>query len=183
MPLTSGGRSGTEVVRSATHCPQTPGHILTVGEPSHQEGGEEKGTGVAPEPQQVGSNEWGAITYHPEWKTLQLTWAQTTRSMSDDGFKQTLQMLADHGLRLRPASIIIDATEFFHELGEGTLAWRDEHIVPLYNEAGVQKFAFLVTEHMPGTVEKGAEPIPDGPAAFPTGWFETRDRMYGWLTS
>jgi hypothetical protein len=34
---------------------------------------------------------------------------------------------------------------------------------------------------MPGTVEKGAEPAPDGPATFPTGWFETRERMYSWL--
>jgi hypothetical protein len=53
--------------------------------------------------------------------------------------------------------------------------------VPLYNDAGVQKFAFLVSDSMPGTVEKGAEPAPDGPAMFPTGWFETRQRMYEWL--
>jgi hypothetical protein len=77
--------------------------------------------------------------------------------------------------------MIIDATEFFHELGEGTLAWRDEHIVPLYNDAGVEKFAFLVTRQRLGTVEKGAEPAPDGPATFPTGWFETRERMFSWL--
>jgi hypothetical protein len=103
--------------------------------------------------------------------------------MGDDGFGQTLQLLADQGIKLRPAAMIIDATEFFHELGAGTLAWRDEHIVPLYNAAGVRKFAFLVTDRMPGTVEKGAEPVPDGPATFPTGWFETRERMYAWLTA
>ena len=39
------------------------------------------------------------------------------------------------------------------------------------------------TPAVPGTVEKGGAPAPDGPAAFPTGWFETRDRMYAWLTS
>jgi hypothetical protein len=102
--------------------------------------------------------------------------------MSDDGFKKSLQILADHGLKIRPEFMIIDATEFFHQLGDGVLAWRDEHIVPLYNEAGVKKFAFLVTDAMPGTVEKGAEPVPDGPATFPTGWFETKERMYAWLT-
>jgi hypothetical protein len=138
---------------------------------------------VAQEPQQVASNEWGAVTYYPESKTLELKWGQKTRSMSDDGFKKTLQLLADQGLRLRPAHMIIDATEFFHEFAEGTLAWRDEHIVPLYNQAGVQKFAFLVTERAPGTLEKGADPVPDGPATFSTGWFETRERMYAWLTT
>ncbi len=133
------------------------------------------------EPQQLAANEWGTITYYPEWVTLELKWGQQTRSMSDDGFRKTLQVLADHGLKVRTRFMIIDATEFFHELAEGTLAWRDEHIVPLYEEAGVEKFAFLVTGNMPGTVEKSAEPVPDGPATFPTGWFETRERMYAWL--
>ena len=91
--------------------------------------------------------------------------------------------MAEQGLKVRPRFMIIDATEFFHAFGEGTLAWREEHIVPLCNEAGVEKFAFLVPGSMPGTVEKGAEPVPDGPATFPTGWFETTERMYAWLTS
>jgi hypothetical protein len=135
------------------------------------------------EPQELAANEWGTIVYHPKWNTLELTWGQQTRSMSDDGFKDTLQILADHGLKFRPKYMIVDSREFFHTIGEGTLAWRDEHIVPLYNRAGVEKFAFLVTDRAPGTVEKGAAPAPDGPAAFPTGWFETRERMYAWLTS
>ncbi len=135
------------------------------------------------EPQERAANKWGTINYHPRWNTLELKWGQKTRSMTDDGFKQTLQLMADHGLQVRPKYMIIDATEFFHEFSEGTLAWRDEHIVPLYNDAGVEKFAFLATARAPGTVEKGAEPVPDGPARFPTGWFETRERMYAWLTS
>ncbi len=135
------------------------------------------------EPQELAANEWGTIIHHPQWNTLELIWGQKTRSMSDDGFKKTLQIMADHGLKVRPRYMIIDATEFFHTFGEGTLAWRDEHIVPLYNQAGVEKFAFLATPAMPGTVEKGAQPVPDGPATFPTGWFETKERMYAWLTS
>jgi hypothetical protein len=135
------------------------------------------------EPQELAANEWGTIVYHPQWNTLELKWGPQTRSMTEDGFKQTLQILADHGLKIRSRYMIIDATEFFHTVGEGTLAWRDEHIVPLYNQAGVEKFAFLTTPAMPGTVEKGAQPVPDGPATFPTGWFETKERMYAWLTT
>ena len=44
--------------------------------------------------------------------------------------------------------------------------------MPLYSEAGVQKFAFLATDAMPGTVEKGGVPAPDGPATFPTAEIE-----------
>jgi len=98
------------------------------------------------EPQELAANEWATITYYPQWNTLELKWGQKTRSMSDDGFKKTLQIMADHGLKVGSKFMIIDATEFFHTLGEGVLAWRDEHIVPLYNEAGVERFAFLVTD-------------------------------------
>jgi hypothetical protein len=138
---------------------------------------------VVQQTQQVASNEWATLTYYPDWKTLELKWAATTRSMGDDGFRQTLQLLADEGLKLRPACMIVDATEFFHPVAQGTFAWRDEQIIPLYNQAGVQKFAFLTTSAMPRTVEKGAEPAPDGPATFPTAWFETRDRLYAWLSA
>jgi len=120
---------------------------------------------VAQEPRQTAANEWGTVTYYPEWKTLELKWGQKTRSMTDDGFKKTLKILADEGIKVRPSYMIVDMT------------------IPLYTEAGVQKFAFLTTDRMPGTVEKGAEPVPDGPAKFPTGWFETRERMYAWLTA
>ena len=136
---------------------------------------------MAQQPQQVASDDWATVTYHPDWNTLELTWGVQTRSMSDDGFKQTLQMFAEQGLKFRPSSMIIDSVDFYHEVGAGTMSWRNQHIVPLYNEAGVQKFAFLVSDHAPGTVEKGGTPAPDGPAQFPTAWFETRDRLYAWL--
>jgi hypothetical protein len=135
------------------------------------------------EPRELAATQWGTITHYPQWNTLELKWGPQTRSMGDDGFKETLKVLAEQGLQVRPDYMIIDATEFFHDFGEGTLAWRDEHIVPLYNQAGVKKLAFLATSRAPATVEKGTEPAPDGPATFPTGWFETRERLYAWLTS
>src|SRR6516164_1688790 len=104
---------------------------------------------MAQEPQELAANEGGEISYYPQWNTLELRGGQKTRSMTDDGFKQTLQIMAEQGLKVRPKYMIVDSTEFFHTLGEGTLAWRDEHIVPLYNQSGVQKFAFLVTGHAP----------------------------------
>lgn len=142
-----------------------------------------RATAMQDESQELAANDWGTVTYYPQWRTLELKWAPQTKSMTDDGFRQTLQILADQGLKVRPRFMIVDSLEFFFTLGEGTLPWRDEHIVPLYNEAGVEKFAFLVTDAMPGTVEKGGTPAPDGPAKFPTAWFESRDRLYEWLMS
>ena len=79
--------------------------------------------------------------------------------------------------------MFIDATQFFHDFGEGVLDWRDEHVIPRYNAAGVTRFAFLMPEGTPNTVESGAQSRVEGRATFPTGWFTTREAAYAWLTS
>jgi hypothetical protein len=136
---------------------------------------------MAQEPLEVTRNEWGVVLNHERWRTLELSWLPSTREMGDDGFKETLELLAAGGERARPDYMIIDATEFHHELGDGVLEWRDREIIPRYNSAGVRKFAFLWPKGMPGTVESGVTPKPEGSADFPTGWFTSRERAYQWL--
>jgi hypothetical protein len=121
------------------------------------------------------------VLNHEQWRTLELRWLPSTHEMGDDGFKQTLELFAAEGEPARPGCMVIDATEFRHELRAGVLEWRDREIVPRYNSAGVKKFAFLWPEGTPGTVESGGTPQPDGPANFPTGSFTRRDRAYAWL--
>src|SRR5690348_9775168 len=78
--------------------------------------------------------------------------------------------------KLRPRFLIVDTTEFLHRWADDMMAWRDKEIIPQYNAGGVTKFAFITGEGAPfPTVESGADPAPDGPATFPTGWFKTRD--------
>src|SRR5262249_4570801 len=72
--------------------------------------------------------------------------------------------------------------EFLHRWADDMMAWRDKEIIPHYNAGGPAKFAFITGEGVPfPTVESGADPAPDGPATFPTGWFNSRDRAYQWL--
>ena len=132
------------------------------------------------EPIDITRNEWGEILHHEGWQTLELRWLPG-KEMTDDGFKDTLVLLAEAGERLRPRFMIIDATEFRHEVSDGVLEWRDREIIPRYNAAGVKKFAFLWPGGTPGTVEAGGTPEPEGPASFPTGWFTGRERAYQWL--
>ncbi len=136
---------------------------------------------MSAEPEDVARNQWGTVLCYEEWRTLELKWLPSTREMSDDGFKATLELLAEQGERLKPAYMIIDATEFAYKPGDGVLEWREAEIIPRYNAAGVKKFAFLWPEGMPGTVESGGTPAPEGSADFPTGWFSDRDRAYQWL--
>ena len=132
------------------------------------------------EPIDIARNDWGEIIHHERWHTVELRWLPG-KEMTDEGFEDTLVLLAEAGERLRPRFMIIDATEFRHELGDGVLEWRDREIIPRYNSAGVKKFAFLWPEGTPDTVESGGTPKPDGPANFPTGWFTGRERAYEWL--
>src|ERR1700752_3319368 len=95
------------------------------------------------EPVEVARNPWGIVHKHERWRTLELGWLPSTSEMSDDGFKETLELFAAEGGRDKPDYMIIDATQFRHELGAGVLEWRDREIIPRYNSAGVKKFAFL----------------------------------------
>jgi len=132
------------------------------------------------QPIDITRNEWGEILHHEGWQTLELRWLPG-KEMTDDGFKDTLVLLAVAGERLRPRFMIIDATEFRHQFGEGVMAWREAQIIPRYNAAGITKFAFIVPEGTPGTVESGGVPAAESGATFPTGWFSTRERAYQWL--
>jgi len=136
---------------------------------------------MANEAEEIARNAWGVVLSYEEWRTLELSWLPSTSEMGDDGFKETLELFATEGERAKPDYMIIDATEFRHELGDGVMEWRDSEIIPRYNAAGVRKFAFLWPDDMPGTVESGSTPVPEGPAEFPTGWFTGRERAYQWL--
>lgn len=133
------------------------------------------------EPVEVGQNSWAVLLNHEKWHTLELRWLPTTRDMGDEGFKASLELLASAGERFRPRFMLIDGTEFHHRLGEDVMAWRQEHVIPRYNSAGINKFAFLVPEGAPGTVESGGAPAAETGATFPTAWFSSRERAYQWL--
>jgi len=73
------------------------------------------------EPQELAANEWGTITYYPQWNTLELTWSPNTRSMGDDGFKETLQLLADQGQLVEGLAHCREAVR--HQPGVVSLSW------------------------------------------------------------
>ena len=100
----------------------------------------------------------------------------------DELAADTMALFAAETKKLKPRFLIVDTTEFFHRWADDMMAWRDKEIIPQYNARSVTKFAFIAGEEMPfPTVESGANPAPEGPATFPTGWFAGRDRAYEWL--
>lgn len=128
----------------------------------------------------LASNAWGEISHHERESILELRWLPTT--MTDGAFKATLALFAWAAETVRPASLLIDATEFRHEFAEGVMQWRDDHIMPRYGAAGVRKFAFHVATDFPSTIESGGKEVLEGPAIFPTAWFSVRQHALDWLS-
>jgi len=130
----------------------------------------------------VAKDQWSEIIFYNEWNTLELRWLSSTADATDPDVRQTMEMFTAEAESRKPWALIVDTTQFHHRWGEGMMEWRDENIVPGYNRAGVKKFAFITRPDYPGpTVEKGAQPGPEGPADFPTGWFSSREAAYAWL--
>ena len=126
-------------------------------------------------------DEFGTILHDPNDGILELQWLKASGGMSDEDFMRSMERFADLAGEHRTPNMIVDVRDFLHNPGEDVAAWRDENIIPSYNAAGVRKFAFLLPEGAPGSVESGSEPAPEPPGDFPTGYFASREGILDWF--
>jgi hypothetical protein len=86
---------------------------------------------------------------------LSFNWTEESAGMTDDDYKQALREYARLTVKLRVRRALIDLRKFRYRLGdaEGLESWWANEIVPLYNQAGLEKFAFVLPE--------GEQPPPD----------------------
>ena len=128
---------------------------------------------------QLYHDRFGAISYDDTMKILELRWFAETENMTDDDYMRWLERYAAATEQYHAPFTLIDTREFKHHPGAHTGPWREEHIIPQYNRAGVKKFAFLLPA---GTAPK-TEPMPEGAARFPTGYFDSREQIEQWYAS
>jgi hypothetical protein len=122
---------------------------------------------------------FGAIVYDAAKQILELRWFAEIESMTDDDFKEWLRRYARVAEQQQVPFALVDTRVFKHRLGLEIWPWRDKHIIPQYNQAGIKKFALLVEE---GSAPN-SEPAPEGPAQFPTGFFDSREQIEHWFTA
>ena len=128
---------------------------------------------------QLFHDRFGVMSYDDASGVLELRWFAETEAMTDDDYMQWLERFAASAGQHHVPFILIDTRTFKHHPGAHTGPWREEHIIPQYNGAGVKKFAFLLP---PGTAPE-TEPAPEGSARFPTGYFDSREQIDRWFTS
>ena len=128
---------------------------------------------------QLYQDKFGAIKYDAANQILELQWSAETAVMTDNDFREWVERYASTAEQHHVPFALIDARVFKGHPAADFLAWRDEHIIPQYNRAGIKKFAFLLAE---GSAPN-SEPAPEGPALFPTGYFDSRERIERWFTA
>ncbi len=130
---------------------------------------------------EVYRDRFGVLLEDKQRSILELQWLDTSREMSDEDFKTWLSRFAGEAEARRPSFLMIDIRRFGHRPGEGFASWRDQHVVPRYNRAGVIKFAMLVPAGASGWMAPGQPPTPEPPGTFPTGYFADRDQIETWF--
>jgi hypothetical protein len=126
----------------------------------------------------VYEDRWGEIIDRPRLGLVELRWYDTTAAMSPGQFQDWLATFAAYVERLHQPRVLVDATRFMMDRANMNDEWRDAHIIPRYNGAGVRRFAFLYPDEVPLI---GSPPGPMGPSTFPTGYFGRRQDALEWL--
>jgi hypothetical protein len=131
--------------------------------------------------QTLNEDSLGKITYDDENSLLTLEWLEATQEMIGPHFQGILYLLAGYALQKKSKKILIDSRKLlFHPSGDLVGPWRTKNISPLYNEAGVKKFAFLYQAGSPIPPTNGQN-MPD--EKFPTGFFTSVSELRKWLSS
>ena len=119
------------------------------------------------------SNPMYSMSYHKREKFLRLTWLPGTEGMTDQDFKEALEVFADSAVQHHANRLMVDVREFRGRPGAAVLAWRDEVTVPKYIRAGTKRFAWL----WPGMKADNTE------TKYENRYFETEKEAIEWVVS
>ena len=117
-----------------------------------------------------------SITWHKPQRLLRLTWLAGTEGMTDEDFRETLQVFADGAVQHRATRLVIDVREFRHKPSKEILAWRDQVTVAKYNQVGAERQAWI----WPGDVS-GMKPSSAG-RRYEERYFSTEEEALAWVT-
>ena len=115
---------------------------------------------------------------------LSFNWTEKSADMTDDDYKQALREYARLVVKLRARRALIDLQKFRYHLGDtdGLGAWWANEIVPLYNHAGLVKFAFVLPEGEQASPNETPAKAEEG-QKFLTKHFVTKQAAISWLTT
>ena len=129
-------------------------------------------------PKHMFEDEWGEVIDRPEAGLIEIRWFDGTATMSRAQFNAWLDNFAGLVEQTRRPGVLVDATGFQMAMEHMDGEYRDANIIPRYNAAGVQRFAFLMPAGMPAI---GSPPAKEGPSDYLVAYFGRRADATAWL--
>ncbi len=122
-------------------------------------------------------SQYAEISYDSESETLRILWSDKTSEMSAEEFKGYLELMAEFAEKHHTPRILVDLNRFKFSPTTEIANWRERHVAPRYNKAGVEKFAYVLPNDapLPPTPEKPPE------AHHATRFFNAEDDATAWL--
>jgi hypothetical protein len=118
-----------------------------------------------------------SISYHKPERFVRLTWFEGTEGMTDQDFKQVLEVFAESALQHGTERLLIDVREFKHRPSAEILAWRDEVTVAKYNRAGVKKLVWIWPGSIPSNMPSSAK------AQYQNRYCSTEEEALEWIVA
>ena len=118
-----------------------------------------------------------SIGYHKPKRLVRLKWLSGTAEMTDQDFKETLEVFAEGALQHHAQRLVIDVLELKHRPSAEVLAWRDEVTVDKYNRAGVKMVAWVWPGNTPSNMPTSKND------KFETRYFSTEAEALAWITT
>lgn len=139
-------------------------------------------------PVELYKDPYGSLQHYPEESILELRWTSCTVNMTDEDFRCWLKIYGEHAVREQTQFLVVDVCVFGGSpSAESTGSWREEHIVPLYRQAGVKKFAYLVPPQP--IVSRDEDPKNKAPrddanfGSFATSYLDSWDAIRIWFAA
>jgi hypothetical protein len=109
-------------------------------------------------------------------------WASATANMKDDEFRKELENYAEVAEKYRPTKSLVDTQNFLFTVVPDTQKWVNENIHQRSLQAGIKKFAYLVSKDLfsqvsiEQTMEEG-----NAKEVFETCYFADETEALTWL--
>jgi hypothetical protein len=133
---------------------------------------------------EISRHQFYVFDLDPDASILSFIWTDKSVAMTDDDYKAAIREYARLMVKQRTRRALIDLRRFRYCLGDaaGLGSWWENEIVPLYQQAGLEKFAFVLPA--------GEQPSPDEAPAqaaagerFLTKHFGSQQAAISWLTA
>ena len=96
-----------------------------------------------PDKKEVARSPYSIFYHNHSDNILELSWLESTSNMTDEDFQNENLQYAKLAENIKINYLLIDVRKFGHQFSDNLAEWRKAKIVPKYNNAGVEKMAFL----------------------------------------